>query len=170
MNAIWKVLNSPLVVVLIALALWPLLSTLSARYAWQNVVGGITGEVAGAYTGLKDTQVKRDRARMAAIDGMEVTAARLVAGRYAGRQKVIGTVKNAGSGTVKQVKMTISYFDGTGELIDVGSTWLGNIAFLKPGESANFSAARGYDRKAGQPAARVTVKVTNVNPVDDAAN
>lgn len=106
MNALWKTLNSPLVVVLIALALWPLLSTLSARFALQNIIGGITGDVRGAYSGLKDTQIKDDQAKMAALKGVEVKGVKLVAGRFKGRQKVIGTLSNIGTRPVKQIKVT----------------------------------------------------------------
>jgi hypothetical protein len=84
-NNVWKILNSPLVVVLLALALWPLLSSLSARFAMQNVIGGITGDVKGAYSGLKDTQMKKDRAKMAAIAGVQAKGVKLVGGRYKGR-------------------------------------------------------------------------------------
>lgn len=167
MNTVWKILNSPLVVVLIALAVWPLLSTLSARFALQNVIGGITGDVKGAYSGLKDTQMKQDRAKMAALKGVEAKGVKLVAGRFKGRQKVIGTLKNTGQRTVKQIKVTLSYFDGAGTLMDVDTSWLNNIAFLKPGEGANFSANRGFDRKTGAPAARVSIKVTALSVVED---
>jgi hypothetical protein len=167
MNTVWKILNSPLVVVLIALALWPLLSTLSARFALQNVIGGITGDVKGAYSGLKDTQMKQDRAKMAALKGIEVKGVKLAAGRFKGRQKVIGTLMNKGTRTVKQIKVTLSYFDGAGGLIDVDTSWLNNIAFLKPGEEANFSANRGFDRKTGAPAKRVSIKVTALSVVEE---
>ena len=167
MNTVWKILNSPLIVVLIALALWPLLSTLSARFALQNVIGGITGDVSRAYSGLKDTQLKQDQAKMAALKEVEVKGVRLVAGRFKGRQKVIGTLRNTGTRTVKQIKVTISYFDGEGRLIDVATSWLSNVAFLKPGEEVNFSANRGYDRKTGAPAQRVSVKVTALSVVDE---
>ena len=166
MNTAWKILNSPLVVVLIALALWPLLSSLSARSALRNVIGGITGDVAGAYGSLKDTQAKQDQAKMAALKEVEVKGLKLVAGRYKGRQKVIGTLKNAGNRTIKQIKVTLSYFDAHGGLMDVDTSWLSNIAFLKPGEEANFSANRGFDRKTGAPARRVTVKVTALSVVE----
>ena len=166
MNIVWKILNSPLVVVLIALALWPLLSTLSARYALQNVIGGITGDVTSAYSGLKDAQLKKDRAKMAALEGVEVKGVKLVGGRFKGRQRLIGTLRNTGTRTVKQIKVTISYFDGEGRLIDVATSWLSNVAFLKPGEEVNFSANRGYDRKTGVPAQRASVKVTSLSTVD----
>ena len=170
MNYLWKILNSPLVVVLAALALWPFLSSLSARYAIQNVFGGVTRDVQGAYSGLKDKQMKQDQAKMAAIEGVTAKGVKLVAGRYKGRQRVIGTLRNNGKRTVKQIKVTLSYYDADGALMDVGTTWLSNVAFLKPGAEANFSANRGYDRKTGTPATRVTVKVTALNVVEDGSN
>ncbi|MCZ6847412.1 MAG: FxLYD domain-containing protein [Alphaproteobacteria bacterium] len=103
---------------------------------------------------------------MAALEAVEVKGVKLVAGRFKGRQKMIGTLRNTGTRTVKQIKVTISYFDGEGRLIDVATSWLSNVAFLKPGEEANFSANRSFDRKTGAPAKRVTVKVTALGVVD----
>ena len=90
---------------------------------------------------------------------------KLVAGRFKGRQKVIGTLSNTGTRTVKQIKLTISYFDGEGRLIDVATSWLSNVAFLKPGEEVNFGTNRGYDRKTGAPARRISGKVTALSVV-----
>ncbi len=167
MTPIWKILNSPLVVVVIALALWPLLSALSAQYAWRNVVGAISGDVSSAYSGLKDTQRKNDQAKMTALAALKITGAKLVPAAYKGRQKVIGTLHNTGKRTVKQVKVTLSFFTTDGTLMDVNTSWLSNIAFIKPGEKANFQARRSYDRKSGTPAARVSVRVTALSVVED---
>ena len=80
---------------------------------------------------------------------------------------MIGTLKNAGNRTIKRLKVTLSYFGGDGRLIDVDTSWLNNIAFLKPGEEANFSANRSFNRKTGAPALRVTVRVTALSVVAD---
>ena len=167
MNFLWKFMNSPLVVVVIALAIWPLLSALSAQYAWRNVAGAIAGDVTSAYSGLKDTQRKNDQVKMTALDALKVTGAKLVPAAYKGRQKVIGTLHNAGERTVKQVKLTLSFFTGDGTLMDVNTSWLSNIAFIKPGEKANFEARRSYNRKTGTPAARVAVRVTALSVVEE---
>jgi len=138
----------------------------SARLALQNVIGGITRDAVDAYGSFKDTQAKQDQAKMAALKEVEVKGVKLVAGRFKGRQKVIGTLKNAGDRTIKGIKVTLSYFDAEGRLVDVDTSWLSSIAFLKPGEQANFSANRGFDRKTGAPARRVSVKVTALSLVD----
>ena len=167
MNLIWKILNSPLVVVMIALAIWPLLSAMSAQYAWRNVAGAIAGDVTSAYSGLKNTQIKNDQTKMAALDALKVSGAKLIPAAYKGRQKVIGTLHNVGKRTVKQVKLTLSFFTTDGTLMDVNTSWLSNIAFIKPGEKANFEARRSYNRKSGTPAARVSVRVTALNVVEE---
>jgi len=122
--------------------------------------------VVGAHGGFKDTQAKQDQAKMAALKGVEAKGVKLVAGRFKGRQKVIGTLKNAGGRTIKGIKVTLSYFDAESRLMDVDASWLSSIAFLKPGEQANVAANRGFDRKTGAPARRVSVKVTALSLVD----
>ena len=152
MTFLWKFLNSPLVVVLIALAIWPLLSAMSAQYAWRNVAGAIAGDVTSAYSGLKNTQMKNDQAKMAALDALRIAGAKLVPAAYKGRQKVIGTLHNTGKRTVKQVKVTLSFFAGDGTFWTDLSRFeeLGAAKLLKP-PAAQQPQQRGRQAHPGAP-------------------
>ncbi len=143
MKNIWKFLNSPLIVVLIALLSWPLFLGLSGVYAMKigmaqmvqsvkSELGGPLGEIANA-----NKQLERDKASYSKFVVVENSGFGISS--YPSQQKVIATVKNTGTKSITSIHVLASYYDASGKLIDVDKEWLGMAGSFLAGTEKNIT-------------------------------
>ncbi len=162
MQKIWKVLNSPLIVVLIALAIWPYFAILPAKLGVDSSYEEAKGRKHSSDLNLKNgLSVEETEALMAQVKTENV---RLVTASLSS-QNVIGSVHNTSDKIITEIVLTISFYDESGELMDVKVENLRNIQFLRPGDSIDFSEKRFFNKEKDSPASSVFVRLTSLGIV-----
>jgi hypothetical protein len=96
----------------------------------------------GLSAGFENGQSDRAKEELAARDKLAVRNIKLVAGQSKNQERLIGTVKNDGAGTVSDVRLNVTYFDKDGNLLDVSSTFSSVQGAIKPGEELGFEVSR----------------------------
>lgn len=141
MKKLWSFLNAPIVVVLIALILWPLLTITSTGYALKAGIGEIRSavkdEVVEPFRDLGRGQDEALKTKLQVRKKIMIENIRILESSWKGRVKVIGTVNNQSDKIIKSINITASFYEN-GELVDVHQEWLSKIDALPSGESANF--------------------------------
>ncbi|MGD8527043.1 MAG: FxLYD domain-containing protein [Thioalkalispiraceae bacterium] len=174
MQAVWKFLNAPLIVVLIALAIWPLLTVYSGSYALSKEVKNITNTVTGAFSSMGNKQKQKSQAMLAVKKQLALSNIKIGTSSWKHQEKIIGTISNNSDKNIKSLHIAVSAYDANDQLMDVDNSWLSNIKILSAGESIDFS----YNRSLGQHnaaeeelarhrASRVKVVVTGFDIIEE---
>ncbi|MCK4739498.1 MAG: FxLYD domain-containing protein [Deltaproteobacteria bacterium] len=148
-SIIWKVLNSPLIVVVVALVLWPLLSTLTASYAVTSLKDALVEsskematEFKGAFSGNSEKETKKILDNIEVAKKIKLESVKTAPSSWKTQEKIIGTITNNSKEIIKSINLTASFYDTSGELIDVQEAWLSKIKYLMPGDSKDFTFTR----------------------------
>jgi hypothetical protein len=173
MREIWRFVNRPVVIVLLALALWPVVSAwqrrLTVRATLRTIVeeaqgdqrpGGkplkelgaaITSQLTEGFASTFDKMNKDKMAKLAAFNSAlpQVTVSEVKAGtaRFPHREKIIGSVRNGSSSAISDLRLNFMMYAQDGSLIDVDDKTLHEIKLLQPGQLVGFSV----DRDLGDP-------------------
>lgn len=142
MKKVWKILNAPLVVVVIAILIWPTITIFSGSYAISKQIDQVASSVKNAFKGNSDSQLKKTREYIEIRKVISIKNARVMPGDWKNKEKVIATIKNGSVKNIKTIRIGASYYDKAGELIDVGDEWLHSIKVLGPGESVDIKFDR----------------------------
>jgi hypothetical protein len=173
MQTIWRLVNRPIFIVLVALALWPVVSAwqrrLTVRATLRTIVEETTGDRRGGGKPLKDLgaaitsqlaegftssfdKMNKDRAaKLAAFNSAapQVTVAEVKVGtaRIPNHEKIIGSVRNGSSTAISDIRLNFMMYSQDGALADVDDKTLHEIKLLQPGQVVGFSV----DRELGDP-------------------
>jgi len=169
MREIWRFVNRPIVIVLLALALWPVVSAWQRRLAIRATIrtiveeaqgdqhpgGGmplkklgaaITSQLAEGFTSTFDKMNKERTAKLTAFNSAapQVTVPEVKVGtaRFPNREKIIGSVRNGSSSAVSDIRLNLMMYSQDGSLIDVDDKTLHEIKLLQPGQVVGFSVER----------------------------
>ncbi len=169
MARLWKFLNSPLIVVLIALSIWPILlavtSAYSMKFGIKELAGTIGSEVVQPFKEMSNAQDEKLKKELKIIDNIAISNVKFVPSQWKNRQRVIGQLTNNSDATVKTIKIIVSYYAKDKSLIDVGDEWLSSIKALRPKETTPFSVNRSVDEN-GKPADSVKIKIGDLTMVE----
>ncbi len=142
-DKIWKLLNSPLIVVIIALSIWPILSAFTMHQAISKLTTDTVGAVVGAFKSFDESESNEARSFMQIREDIEFTNIKYSFSDWKNKEKIIATVTNRHKKPVRHISVNISFYDQKNELIDViDSYWVTGITILQPNESINFSYSR----------------------------
>ncbi len=157
MQQIFRFFNSPLVVVLIGVAVWPYFVLLPAKLGltYDNIAK--QNSQSDAFTlknglSVEEMETLTKKIKIENV-GLVTSSSRI--------QKVVGTVHNTSYKTLKEIALTISFYDETNELIDVAVENLRNIEFLGPGDSIDFSENHFTSKEQDNIATSVSVRLTS---------
>jgi hypothetical protein len=176
---LWRMLNSPLIVLIIALALWPIASSIAVRWKLRTfshevralaqetadekeagtlklLVSGWVSQVASGLSG-GFSQMGEDRAKTLADfrrvrPSILVTEVKAVESSWPGREKVVGKITNNSDQAIETVKITTMFYDASGSLIDVDNKWLSDIKVIEPKTAVGFSVERSMGQGNEPPA------------------
>lgn len=142
MKNIWTVLNSPLVVVITALAIWPIFTALSGTYALKfgikEIASSVSNEVVEPFRNINNEQEEELKNIIEILKDIEVNNVNFAHSSWPGKIKVIGTINNKSNHTVSHVNISSSFYKD-GKLVDVKNDWLSQIKAILPGQSENFT-------------------------------
>ena len=142
MNKIWGFLNSPLIVVIIALAVWPIFGALSGTYAlklgMKEIAKTVSNEVVNPMKSMQEGQDAKLNKILELKKDIEILNVGYAPAPWPSKLKVIGTIKNNSEETIKSINIISSFYQGD-KLVDVKEDWLHKIKALRPGEAANFT-------------------------------
>ncbi len=168
-GGLWKSLNSPLVVLLLGLALWPLASSMAVRWKLRTfarevralaqetgdpketgtlklLVSGWVSQVASGITGAF-SQMGEDRAETMSEyrrlrPSIRVSEVKQVESAWPGREKIVGKIANDSDKAISTVKITTMFYDASGSLIDVDNKWISEIKVIEPSTAVGFTVER----------------------------
>lgn len=165
MNKLWKFLNSPLLVVLIALLLWPILTALTGGIAMKigirQMAQTVSDEVSKAFQGMGDSQDEELKKTADILNKVSITNVRAAPTSWPNKIKVVGTITNRYEDTVKSIHLLVSlYKENT--LVNVDKAWLSNVKLLKPGASSNFFVTSDLEEGQDPASMRVEIKVSDI--------
>jgi hypothetical protein len=181
---LWRMLNSPLIVLVIALGLWPIASSIAMRWKLRTfssevralaqettgekdagtlklLVSGWVSQVASGLSGAF-SQMGEDHAKTMAEfrrvhPSILVTDVKAVESSWPGREKVVGRITNNSDQAIDTVKITSMFYDASGSLIDVDSKWLSDIKVIEPKTAVGFSVERTMGQ-GNEPAAQLEAR------------
>ena len=146
---IWSFINSPLIVVLIILILLPISIGISATILISRVKNeaiSATGEIAEAtsksFRQLSQEKKEEQLEQFKVYKLIKIKNVKIVLSFWKSNEKVIGTIVNNSNEIIQSIKVTASFYDKNGNLIDVVHDWLSEAKFILPKEEANFSFTR----------------------------
>ncbi len=142
---IWEALNSPLVVVSIALTIWPLVTVAMFSFTAPKIKQGfeeITSEITSSFMQIGQESEKKALEKLNTLKLLEVINVKTVPSSWPTKEKVIGTIVNNSDKTLKSIKVNASFYDVQGNLIDVENEWLHSLGFILPKQSVDFSLKR----------------------------
>ena len=165
MNKLWKILNAPLIVVLIAFAAWPILTVLSGGIAVklgiEQISGAVSEGIIEPFTEMGIEQDEELKKEAMVINKIEVSNIGFAPTSWAKKVKVIGTLINNSSQTVKSINITASFYQGD-KLVNVNEEWLSRIKVLKAGASSDFSFQADVEEGQGANNLKVQIKVSGL--------
>jgi len=132
MKKIWTILNSPLVVVLVALSVWPILGAytgfkvmeqgaIKVKSAISEGLGGVTSE----------EQNQKILKKIEILKNINVKNINNVKSDWKGKEKIVAEIHNNTKHTIRSIHYSASFYDKGGELIDVTTSWMGS-KFIQP--------------------------------------
>jgi len=170
----WKALNSPLIVVVVALLLLAVLSVLTFKYSVSIMAKETIGAVRGAFNAFGQDDHDEDREFLKIRDGIVFTNVQKGYSGWPSREKFIGTVTNNSDKILKQIMVIASFYNANNELIDVSTQWLSDMTVLPPKESFNFIIQRDIGNHQDneevlnlRSAARVDIKIGSVEMFEE---
>lgn len=169
-----RILNSPIVIVLVVLIALPFVLGLSESYRVKMMAGQVrqelkefvsdTGdlkEIASDVSGQlvegfkqgfsssgDDGEAEKHKAFSEVKKSLVISDVKYAHTSWASKEKIIGRIRNDSGKTIKNIYLSVSYLDKNGELIDVGKEWVSDIQYLQPGYSSPFTFMRdlgGHD-------------------------
>jgi len=140
MSKIWSFLNTPLVVVLLAMFAFPVLTVISGSWAAKlgvrNIAETVSEEVSDAFSQNKlDTRTKKE---LEAYKKISFSNVRFAPKKWGTNLKVIGTFTNNYSEMVKSFNIGASLYE-KGKLANFERVWSSLPKNVSTGESVNFS-------------------------------
>lgn len=142
---IWKAINSPIVVVIIALTIWPLLTVAMFSFTVPKIkkgFGEITAAITSPFTQMDQESEKKALEKLETLKLVKVINVKKAPWSWSRQEKIIGTIVNNSDKTLKSIKVNASFYDVKGNLIDVKNAWLGSLGFILPKQSVDFSFNR----------------------------
>ena len=166
---LWRMLNSPLIVLILALALWPIASSVAVRWKVRTfarevralaqnagdeketgtlklLVSGWVSQVAsgisGAFSQMGEDQGKAMTEFRRVRPSILVTDVKPAESAWPGREKVVGKIANNSDQAIDSVKITTMFYDVDGNLIDVDNKWLNEIKVIEPKAAVGFAVER----------------------------
>ncbi len=98
MNNFWKILNSPIVVVLIAFSVWPILTVLSSGVAIklgiERISEAVSQEVVKPFQKMGKSQDEKLRMEANVLENISVSNVGFAPTSWPGKVKIIGTITN----------------------------------------------------------------------------
>jgi hypothetical protein len=108
----------------------------------KEIVSGISTQLIDGikepFSKLMDTQQDDNVKNFEVAKTLEVKNVKTIPSPFPGQEKVIGTIYNGSDQTINNVHVTASFYDASGNLIDVSSQWLSNLKFVASKQSADF--------------------------------
>ncbi len=142
---IWKAINSPIVVVIIALTIWPLLTVVMFSFTVPKIkkgFGEITTAITSPFTQMDQESEKKALEKLETLKLVKVINVKKAPSSWSRQEKVIGTIVNNSDKTLKSIKVNTSFYNVEGDLIDVENKWLHSLGFILPKQSVDFSFKR----------------------------
>jgi len=165
MNNLWKILNAPLVVVLIALAAWPILTVLSGGIAVklgiEQISGAVSEGVIEPFTKMGIEQDEELKKEAMVINKIVVSNVGFAPTSWTKKVKVIGTLINNSNQTVKSINITASFYQGD-KLVNVNEEWLSQIKVINAGASSDFSFQADVEEGQSANNLKVQIKVSGL--------
>ena len=165
MNNLWKILNAPLIVVLIALAAWPILTVLSGGIAVklgiEQISEAVSEGVIEPFTKMGIEQDEELKKEAMVINKIVVSNVGFAPTSWAKKVKVIGTLINNSNQTVKSINITASFYQGD-KLVNVNEEWLSQLKVINAGASSDFSFQADVEEGQGANNLKVQIKVSGL--------
>jgi len=166
MKQLWKILNAPLVVVVIAISIWPILTVLSSGVAVELGVDQISEvvseEIVKPFQNMGAEQDEKLKIEVDVLEKLIVSNVTFAPSSWKGKVKIIGTITNNSTEVVKSVHITSSFYrDNT--LINVKESWLTQIKVIKPGASVDFTFTAEVEDGQDKENLEVKVKVADLD-------
>lgn len=165
MSKLWKILNTPLVVVLIALSVWPILTVLSGSLAVklgiQQIAEAVSEEVVKPFQNMSSEQDEKHKIEADVLNKMVVSNIAFAPTSWTGKLKVIGTITNNSTHSVKGLHISSSVYQHD-TLVNVNDDWLSNLKFIGPKAAENFNFQIDVEEGQGKDTLEVKVKVSRL--------
>jgi len=142
MSKLWKILNAPLVVVLLALAVWPIFTVLSSVVALklgvEQISETVSQEVVKPFQQMSSEQDQKLKFEFQILEKVVASNIGFAPTSWPGKIKVIGTITNNSDKTVKGIHLSASFLRA-GKLVNVNDEWLSRVKAISPGSSVDFN-------------------------------
>ncbi|VFQ42800.1 FxLYD domain-containing protein [Desulfoluna butyratoxydans] len=143
LKKLWKLLNSPIIVVAIALSIWPVFTALTAQYAISKLTSQTINAISNAFHTLDENKSDEIGSFLAIKENVNFSNVNYTFSDWPTKEKLVATITNDSNQPLNEIMLNVSFYDAQDNLIDVqDNTWLSNIKILQPGESHNFSIKR----------------------------
>lgn len=164
MTKLWKILNAPIVVVLLALALWPIFTVLSSSAALklgaEQISKTVSKEVVKPFQHMNSEQDQKLKSELQILEKVVASDIGFAPTSWPGKIKVIGTIANNSDKTIKRLQISAS-FRKNGKLVNVNDEWLSRVKAISPGSSIDFNFTT--DIAEGETTEGLNVSVTVVD-------
>jgi len=165
MSKLWKVLNAPLVVVLLALAIWPIFTVLSSvvavRVGVEKISEAVSQEIVKPFQKMGSEQNKKLKSEFQTLEKVLVSNVGFAPAPWDGKIKVIGTITNNSDKTVKDIHLSAS-FRRAEKLVNVNNEWLSNVKAIGPNSSIDFNFTTELAEGETTEGLNVSVKVVDL--------
>lgn len=165
MSKFWKIINSPLIVVLIALSIWPILTVLSGSLAVklgvQQIAETVSEEVVEPFQNMSSEQDEKHKNEIDVLKKMTVSNIAFAPTSWTGKLKIIGTITNNSTHAVKGLHVSSSVYQNE-TLVNVNNDWLSNLKYISPNASADFTFNIDVEEGQGKDNLNVEVKVSKL--------
>jgi len=108
----------------------------------KEIVSGIATQlidgIKGPFSQLTNMQQDENMKNFELAKTLEIKNVKTISSPFPGQEKVIGTLYNGSDQTIHDIHVTASFYDATGNLLDVSSEWLSNLKFVASKQSADF--------------------------------
>lgn len=165
MTKLWKILNAPIVVVFLALAVWPIFTVLSSSVALklgvEQISDTVSKEVVKPFQQMSSEQDQKLKKEFQILEKMVASNIGFAPTSWPGKIKVIGTISNNSDKTVKGLHISAS-FRKNGKLVNVNDEWLSRVKAISPGSSIDFNFTTELDEGETTEGLNVSVKVVDL--------
>lgn len=166
MSKLWKTLNAPLVVVLIALSVWPILTILSSviavKLGIEQLADAVSEEVVKPFQNMNAEQDDELKTEVAILEKMTVSNIAFAPTSWTEKIKIIGTITNNSTQTVKGIHATSSLYQND-TLVNVEDTWFSKIKSIGPNSSANFNFVVSVDEGQSKENLTAEIKISDLS-------
>lgn len=139
----WKLLNSPLIIIIIALSAWPLLASFTIHNSVKRITTDSVNAIVDAFDSFDQHKDEKALFFLQSRDNIKFTNIKKAYSDWPSKEKFIATITNNHDKTIRDLNLNISFYNKNNELIDVvDSMWISGLIALKPKESFNFDFSR----------------------------